>query len=109
MEMVRQPNDLSEGALQRLTSSKPHCLRTTIVGRTVRYMNPEYDMLVDRYLATIPMNDRMEVVQQIVRHISENVPILGLMYEARPTLLSNQLVNVDATTDTRNAHEWDVR
>ena len=56
----------------------------------VRYMNPEYDMLVDRYLATIPMNDRMEVVQQIVRHISENVPILGLMYEARPTLLSNR-------------------
>ena len=54
------------------------------------------------------MNDRMEVVQQIVRHISENVPILGLMYEARPTLLLEPLVNVDAATDTRNAHEWDV-
>ena len=72
-------------------------------------MNPEYDMLVDRYLATIPMNDRMAVVSQIVRHISENVPILGLMYEARPMLLANRLMNVDSSTDTRNAHEWDVR
>lgn len=109
-EMVRQPNDLSEGALQRLTSSEAALPENNFRGQNrVRYMNPEYDMLVDRYLATIPMNDRMEVVRQIVRHISEQVPILGLLYDAQPMLLANRLVNVDASTDTRNAHEWDVR
>jgi peptide/nickel transport system substrate-binding protein len=109
-EMVRQPNDLSEGALQRLTSSEAALPENNFRGQNrVRYMNPEYDALVDRYLATIPTNDRLAVVSQLVRHISEQVPILGLLYDAQPMLVATRLVNVDADTKGRNAHDWDVK
>lgn len=109
-EMVRQPNDLSEGALTRLVSSEAALPENNFRGQNrVRYQNPEYDALVDRYLVTVPMAERLDVVRQIVRHISENVPILGLLYAAEPILVANRVLGVDANLKGRNAHEWDVR
>ena len=108
--MVRQPNDLSEGALTRLISSEAALPENNFRGQNrVRYMNPEYDALVDRYLITIPMAERIDVVRQIVHHISDQVPILGLLYDAEPILVANRVPGVDANTKGRNAHEWDVK
>jgi peptide/nickel transport system substrate-binding protein len=109
-EMVRQPNDLSEGALVRLMSAEAALPENNFRGQNrVRYMNPEYDALVDRYLVTVPMGERIEYARQLVRHISENLPILGLLYDAGPVLVANRLTGVDASLAARNAHEWDVR
>jgi hypothetical protein len=72
-------------------------------------MNPEYDALIERYLSTIPIPERLEIGREIVRHISEQLPAMGLFYSVQPMLISNRLVNVAAATDTRNAHLWDVR
>jgi len=109
-EMVRQPNDLSEGALTRLISSEAALPENNFRGQNrVRYMNAEYDALVDRYLVTIPTAERMDVVRLLVRHISEQVPILGLLYSAEPVLVANRIVGVDASLKGRNSHEWDVR
>jgi hypothetical protein len=50
---------------------------------------------------------------QIVRHISDQVVIMGIFYNVSPTLLSTRLINVGAAgqgaTQAWNAHEWDVR
>jgi peptide/nickel transport system substrate-binding protein len=109
-EIVRQPNDLSEGALTRLMSAEAALPENNFRGQNrVRYMNPEYDALVDRYLVTVPMTERIEVVRQLVRHISENVPILGLLYDAEPILVANRVPGVDANLKARNAHEWDLK
>lgn len=109
-EMVRQPNDLSEGALTRLLSSEAALPENNFRGQNrVRYMNPEYDALVDRYLVTIPVAERMDVVRQLVRHISEQAPILGLLYSAEPILVANRIVGVDASLKGRNSHEWDLK
>jgi len=109
-EMVRQPNDLSEGALTRLISSEAALPENNFRGQNrVRYMSPEYDALVDRYLVTIPIAERMDVVRQLVRHISEQAPILGLLYSAEPILVANRIVGVDASLKGRNSHEWDVK
>ena len=36
-----------------------------------RYMNPEYDALVDRYFETIPRPERIQVERDIVHHLSD--------------------------------------
>ena len=74
----------------------------------VRYMNPDLDSLIDRYLVTIPWPERMEVGQQIVHHISDQLPIMGLLYNTEPMLISNRVLNVEARLGTRNAHTWDL-
>jgi peptide/nickel transport system substrate-binding protein len=80
-----------------------------------RYMNPELDVLIDRFVATIPPRERMEIAAQIVRHITDQLPVLPLYFDATPSLVHNRLQNVTALSgseDARqawNSHEWDVR
>ncbi len=109
-ELVRQPNTLTDNALRRFHSSAAALPENGYRGSNrVRYMSPEYDALVERYLSTIPIPERLEIGREIVRHISEQLPAMGLYYSVQPMLISNRLVNVAAATDTRNAHQWDVR
>lgn len=75
-----------------------------------RYQNPEFDSLIERYQATIPLTDRMEVARQIVRHFGEQLPVLSLFYDALPLFISNRLVNFHPHGNLAwNAHEWDLR
>jgi peptide/nickel transport system substrate-binding protein len=79
----------------------------------MRYRNPEVDALVDRFLTTIPLADRMQVMAALVHHQTENLAPLPLFYGADPTLISNRLINVHAKGDTFtqawNIQEWDVK
>jgi peptide/nickel transport system substrate-binding protein len=109
-EIVRQPNDLSESALVRLHSSEAALPENGFRGSNrTRYMNPELDALIERYLVTIPFAERLEVVRQMVHHISDQLAVMGVLYDVSPMLISNHLQNVKAELDTRNAHEWDWR
>jgi hypothetical protein len=56
----------------------------------------------------------MEVLRQVVHHVTDRVLAIGLLYGPRPTLIANRLVNVQApqapsSSETWNAHEWDVK
>jgi peptide/nickel transport system substrate-binding protein len=79
-----------------------------------RYMNPELDPLIDRFRVTIPRAERMELARGIIRHITENLPVLPLFYDATPSLVHNRLKGITPLTgsedgrQTWNAHEWDV-
>lgn len=78
-----------------------------------RYMDPEMDRLVGRYLTTIPMPERIQVMGQIVHRITDELIWIGLFFDTEPALIANRLVNVTARPDdsrhTWNAHVWDVR
>ncbi len=74
-----------------------------------RYQSPELDALIDRYFLTIPMQERMSVLGEVVHHLTDQVVAIGLLYDATPMLISNRMVNVSAAAQTTNAHEWDVR
>jgi peptide/nickel transport system substrate-binding protein len=75
-----------------------------------RYQNPEMDSLVDRYQATIPMAERMEVAGQIVRHFGEQLPVLSLFYDALPIFISSRVRNVHPQGNLAwNVHEWELR
>ena len=78
-----------------------------------RYMNPELDVQIDRYLSTIQRQARMQTATEIVRHITDLVVELPLYYDTQPALIANRLVNVHPAGGNSqtawNAHEWDVR
>ncbi len=73
-----------------------------------RYMNPEFDALIDTYLATIPWEPRMQALGQVVHHISEQLNVMGLFYDVRPTLVGNRVRNTYVQNPTWNVHEWDL-
>jgi hypothetical protein len=55
-----------------------------------------------------------QIIGEIIHHISDQLPLLPLFYDAEPALIGRRLVNVSAahgvnSTQTWNAHEWDVK
>lgn len=81
-------------------------------GTYMRYVNLEWDALLDRYYSTIPRPDRMQVLRQIVHHITDQLVMMGLTYEASSYLVTNRLQGYHGyTTETQawNAYAWDLR
>jgi peptide/nickel transport system substrate-binding protein len=78
-----------------------------------RYSNPAVDALVDRYYTTIPFDERMGVLSQIIRHTTENLVWLPLYWRVLPTLMHERISGVDGTSEGSdqwwNAHQWDLR
>jgi ABC-type transport system substrate-binding protein len=77
-----------------------------------RYMNPDLDVLIDRYYRTVPTTERTQVLGQIARHVADEVVIVGLNYTVTAAAISKRLLNVGTQWPgfhiTWNAHEWDV-
>ncbi len=108
----RQGGELS--FMENFHSSQARTPENRFAGNNnTRYVNPEMDAIIDRYLRTIPEDERMAVAREGVRHITENVVEFPLYYDTQPALISNKLVNVYAahgnTQTAWNAHEWDVK
>ena len=76
----------------------------------IRYVNPEFDALVERYQATIPRKERMEIGTQLIRHFLDNVLALGLFYQAQPIFISHRVKNAALSkgSQTWNAYQWDI-
>jgi len=91
----------------------PSAATNWVGGNGSNYASPELDALYDRYLTTIPMRERAQVVNQILRHYNEWLPYLPLYKTVEPTMIANRLLNVYPSnswaTQAWNAHEWDVR
>lgn len=71
-----------------------------------RYMNPELDSLIDRYFTTVPWNERMQYLRQVVRHMSDQLTQINLYYATSSIMVANKMTNV--TMGVWNVHEWDV-
>lgn len=82
-------------------------------GNASRYRSPELDALIDRYLSTIELSERREVLADIVRHQTENLTMMPLFYDVMATMVGQQLRNVTARGDHHseawNAQEWDIQ
>jgi peptide/nickel transport system substrate-binding protein len=80
---------------------------------TMRYRNPEYDALVQRYVTTIPKAERTQALAAMAQHTTEQLTPIPLYHEPEPVLISNRLVNVGGSRgrnlQTWNAHEWDLK
>jgi peptide/nickel transport system substrate-binding protein len=102
-EVVGQPDDI-----YRYHSNQIPTAETRYVGdNRMRYGNPQLDSLVDRYYVTIPRAERLQVLGQIMNHITDQVVLISFFYEAGPLLISNRVKNV-TSVPTWNSHQWDV-
>ena len=109
-ELTRQPDDFSEASLRRILGRESALPANGYRGQNrTRYMSAELDSLIDRYLITIPQKERMDIGREIVRHVTENLPIMGIAYDATAMLIGSEMSNVNAVDFTRNAHLWDVK
>jgi ABC-type transport system substrate-binding protein len=107
--MMRQGNEAF--MLNRQHSSAIPLPETRFVGTNyARYANAEWDGLIDRFLSAIPTTERIQTLRQIMRHISEQLNLIGVFYDLDFVSMSNRLQNVTAQ-ETRlwNVQEWDMR
>jgi peptide/nickel transport system substrate-binding protein len=105
--VLRQPTGITR--IQGLLISQARLPENRYVGsNNGRYMNAEVDALAQRFFTTIPRTERMAIAGQILNHVTENLPMLPLFYDAQAVLLANRAMNVPALAQTWNAHQWDV-
>jgi peptide/nickel transport system substrate-binding protein len=106
--MMRQPNDTIQ--VTRLHGNATPLPQNRFAGSNyARYVNPEFDALLDEFVGTIPWEPRIQVLRQIMRHISENLNQMGLFYDMEFTLYNNRMKNVTSREVTLwDAHLWDV-
>jgi peptide/nickel transport system substrate-binding protein len=101
--MYRQPNSASD--LARLRGPLAPTAETRFIGSNyARYVNPEFDAIIDRYITTIPRAERIQILRQAIRHISENLNLMGLFYDAEIGFFNSRLQNVKA----RENRLWDI-
>lgn len=102
-EVVGQPDDV-----YRFHSNQIPLPETRFVGdNRPRYANAQLDALVDRYYVTIPRGERVQVLGQIINHVTDQLVLLPFFYEASPLMIGNRMKNV-TIVPTWNSHEWDV-
>jgi peptide/nickel transport system substrate-binding protein len=70
-----------------------------------QYVNPDYDQLMDRYLITIPSQERMQLLDQIVHQQTDLQLVMGLFYSADAIMVASRLRNVPPRS-AWNVHEW---
>ncbi len=78
------------------------------------YASAELDRFIDRFYATIPSTERMQIAGRIVNYVTDQLVFLPLFYDLSPTLVGNRLMNVPrqlgrSATPTWNAQQWDVK
>lgn len=82
-------------------------------GNEARYINPEFDALLDRLISTIPTAARMEILGQLLHLTSDQVTLIPLFYGVEPMVVNNRLAGIGPHTapegtNAWNAYEWDV-
>lgn len=74
-----------------------------------RYMNPELDALIDRFMVTVSERDRLPLTGQIMRHTTEQLNVMGLWYNVRPNAVGKRLQNVSWQRVTGGTVFWNAR
>jgi ABC-type transport system substrate-binding protein len=78
-----------------------------------RYKSAELDGLLQRFRTTIPRSERMDVLGQIMHHMTDQLVILPMYHEPEPALISNHLVGAAGRraddVQTWNVQDWDLK
>jgi peptide/nickel transport system substrate-binding protein len=108
----RQNNSIYD--LDRYTSAQATLPENRFSGSNRgRYMNPELDALIGKYQITVSEKDRVPLLGQIVHHMTDQVTIIDLWYNAEVIAVSSRLRNVGnkktgEANQGWNAYTWDV-
>ena len=61
-------------------------------------MNAELGGLVAAYFRTIPLSERVSVLGWIIRHVAEQLPVIGIYYSGRPDAWSRRALCAHASS-----------
>lgn len=108
MEIVRQGGDVSgvKSLHSRTTSLPENQWKGT--GNRSRYFNKDFDELIDRVYTTISVDQRRDLMGQIDRIITTDLPFFMMLYSGSTYLVSNRITGFQADGPW-NAYEWDVK
>jgi len=78
-----------------------------------RYINPEYDAMLERYTATIPRAERNRALAQVIHHLTDHALLIGTVFGLQPQATANRIRNVRVSSAlgivmTAEAHLWEV-
>jgi ABC-type transport system substrate-binding protein len=79
-----------------------------------RYMNPDYDALLERYSATIPRDERNRALGQVINHLTDNALLIGTVFGLQPQATSNRIKNTSVgkalgLLQTHEAYTWELQ
>ena len=76
------------------------------------WSNPEFDRLSDLFLSTVEQPERVRLIAQMVKIMSEDLPSIPLMYElaayAHVAAVRGPSVEADEAVVGWNIHEWEM-
>lgn len=101
-----------DGVNALLTREMRTAEKNYIGGNYLRFSSPDMDVLVDRYFTTIPFNDRMQVLGQIIGFATDQVLWQPLYLRVLGTLVNNRISGVTPIGQGNqwwNAHLWEVK
>jgi peptide/nickel transport system substrate-binding protein len=110
--LLRHPMDVGGIRSRYRTADIPAPENRFVGGNLSRYSHPRLDALVDTYFVTVPIAERTRALGEIIYHIADQLPAMGLLYDANPLVASNRLVNWNygrGSTAVWNVETWDVR
>lgn len=82
-QVLRQPSGLER--LVAYHSQEARVPERNFTGNNNgRYINPELDTIIERYVATMPRPERMAVASQVIRHITDQLPVPLLRRDPEP-------------------------
>jgi peptide/nickel transport system substrate-binding protein len=105
-ELVNQPTGL-RGLLRFHSGELPTPDNNYRGDNRTRYGSHELDTLIDRFMVTIPRPERMQILNQIVRHMTDRLVVMDVHYQGEVGASAHRVKNV-RPGDPINAHEWDV-
>jgi len=78
-----------------------------------RYLNPEYDALLQHYSATIPRAERSQALAQVIHHLTDQALLIGTVFGLQPQATSNRITNTRigaalGTLIAAEAHLWEL-
>lgn len=73
-----------------------------------RYMNPAYDAMIDRYVSTIPMTERMRALGELINHQTDNLILMTLFFEPGVNVLGLTTLKGQTSNRVFNIHQWDL-
>ena len=71
------------------------------------YVDPDYDLLMRRYVTAVPLSERMQALARLVNVQTSQLLIMGLYYTVYAVVMADRLQNVPPGV-AWNAHDWDV-
>jgi len=110
-----QSSRIAAGLSNYQGSQSPYPENRWVGNNRGRYVNPELDAAIDRYVVTIPIRERVQELQTIVRLITDQLPIMNLFYSVQFTLIANRVENMvpvkgsGTAGKTWNSQLWDVK